>query len=68
QKTHPVPWTESYSIESGLGKLKVVNAEIETKSKKELHKLDVSGAICLNMDFPELFGQAAAADFVLSLA
>ncbi|CAG8450901.1 60_t:CDS:2 [Funneliformis mosseae] len=68
QKTHPVPWVESYSIESGPGKLKVVNAEIETKSKKELHKLDVSGAICLDMDFPELLGQAAAADFVLSPA
>ncbi|CAG8702341.1 14584_t:CDS:2, partial [Funneliformis caledonium] len=62
--TIPTGDNESYSIESGPGKLKVVNAEIETKSKKELHKLDVSGAICLDMDFPELLGQAAAADFV----
>ncbi|CAI2171483.1 5416_t:CDS:10 [Funneliformis geosporum] len=68
QKTHPVPWVESYSTESGPGKLKVIDAEIETKSKKELHEMKISGAICLDMDFPELLGQAAGANLVLSPA
>jgi len=65
QKTHPVPWVESYSTESGPGNIKKV--EIELK-KKEIHNLGLSGAICLDMDFPELLGQAAGVDLVLSPA
>ncbi|RIA96539.1 carbon-nitrogen hydrolase [Glomus cerebriforme] len=71
QKTHPVPLVESYSTVSGPGHLSLVNIQLPKKEKdqpKEYNNLNVSGAICLDMDFPELLGQAAGANLVLSPA
>jgi apolipoprotein N-acyltransferase len=68
QKTHPVPLVESYSIESGPGRLSSVNIELPREKNQTALNLSVSGAICLDMDFPELLGQAADVDLVLSPA
>ena len=70
QKTHPVPLVESYSIESGPGILFSSEIEVEKKEHKQKETLNmtVSGAICLDMDFPELLGQASSADLVLAPA
>jgi apolipoprotein N-acyltransferase len=70
EKTHPVPLVESYSTESGPGYLSLVNIELPKKEKGQAKglSLNVSGAICLDMDFPELLGQAAGANLVLSPA
>src|SRR5438046_2210830 len=38
------------------------------KRQKDVLNLNVSGAICLDFDFPELLGQAAGANLVLSPA
>ncbi|GES93274.1 carbon-nitrogen hydrolase [Rhizophagus clarus] len=70
EKTHPVPLVESYSIESGPGYLSTVKIESlkREKGQSEGLNLNVSGAICLDMDFPELLGQAASANLILSPA
>ncbi|CAB4401133.1 carbon-nitrogen hydrolase [Rhizophagus irregularis] len=70
EKTHPVPLVESYSTESGPGYLSTVKIELPKKERRqtEFLSLNVSGAICLDMDFPELLGQAAGANLILSPA
>nr|CAG8535112.1 7763_t:CDS:2 [Entrophospora candida] len=72
QKTHPVWLAESWSTEGGEGKLPIVNVEYEDKNKKHHRNyttdLRISGAICLDMDFPELLNQASSANLVLSPA
>ncbi|RHZ87718.1 hypothetical protein Glove_31g24 [Diversispora epigaea] len=68
QKTHPVPIAE-YSTESGPGgNLRVENIEIFNKISKDSISINVSGAICLDMDFPELLTTASEADIVLQPA
>ncbi|CAH1757537.1 14738_t:CDS:2 [Entrophospora sp. SA101] len=72
QKTHPVWLAESWSTEGGEGKLPIVDVEYEDKNKKHHRNyttdLRISGAICLDMDFPELLNQASSANLVLSPA
>lgn len=71
QKTHPVILAESYSIQPGDGILPLSNVDVPLRhhNKKELTiPLKMSGAICLDMDFPELLKQVSNADIVLSPA
>ncbi|CAG8461589.1 4311_t:CDS:2, partial [Diversispora eburnea] len=65
QKTHPVPIAE-YSTESGPGgNLPIKNIKLHYKSSKDTMSINVSGAICLDVDFPELLSTAADADILL---
>jgi len=72
KKTHPVWLAESWSTEGGEGKLPVVDVKYEDKNKRHHRNyttdLRISGAICLDMDFPELLNQASSANLVLSPA
>ncbi|CAG8549339.1 12486_t:CDS:1 [Acaulospora colombiana] len=65
QKTHPVPLAESRIVESGPGgQLPVANITLPKQNKIKV-SLDVSAAICLDMDFPELIATASAAALML---
>lgn len=69
QKVHPVPLVESYYIEGGQNDPPVKNITTpKTKRDHDTVSINVSGAICLDMDFPELLGKAAKAYLVLSPA
>ncbi|CAG8656674.1 578_t:CDS:1, partial [Racocetra fulgida] len=69
QKVHPVPLVESYYIEGGQNDPPIKNITFpKTKYDRDTTSMIVSGAICLDMDFPELLGKAAEAYLVLSPA
>ncbi|CAG8545338.1 9533_t:CDS:2 [Dentiscutata erythropus] len=69
QKVNPVPLVESYYIEGGQNDPPVENITTpKTKLDRDPVSIEVSGAICLDMDFPELLGKAAKAYLVLSPA
>ncbi|CAG8696773.1 731_t:CDS:2, partial [Gigaspora rosea] len=69
QKVNPVPLVESYYIEGGQNDPPVKNITTpKTKRDHDTVSINVSGAICLDMDFPELLGKAAKAYLVLSPA
>ncbi|KAG9303301.1 hypothetical protein G9A89_013627 [Geosiphon pyriformis] len=67
-KTHPVPIAEGYSTEAGPGELPLKEINVPTIIKKISVPLNVSAAICFDMDFPKLLQQAGEANLVLSPA
>ncbi|RUS19295.1 carbon-nitrogen hydrolase [Endogone sp. FLAS-F59071] len=69
EKTHPVPFAESFTVKAGPGLLPLepVSFPIPKKNRRQ-DPITVSAAICLDMDFPGLLSQASSAQLVLSPA
>ncbi|CAG8716570.1 1687_t:CDS:1, partial [Acaulospora morrowiae] len=69
QKTHPVPLAESRTVESGPGgQLPIANIVMPKQKNQTQLSLNVSAAICLDMDFPELITTASAVNLFLQPA
>ncbi|CAG8586648.1 5970_t:CDS:2, partial [Paraglomus brasilianum] len=66
-KTHPVPFAESHSVMAGPGILPLGELNI-TQGRSDVGSITVSGAICFDMDFPNLIWQASDAKLMLSPA
>ncbi|CAG8483740.1 5523_t:CDS:1 [Ambispora leptoticha] len=67
-KTYPVPIAEGYSTKSGPGILPLEEIDVREPKAHVPLLLNVSAAICFDMDFPSLLAQAANANLVLSPA
>ncbi|CAG8458451.1 6488_t:CDS:2 [Paraglomus occultum] len=67
-KSHPVPFAESHSVMAGPGILPLASINITHGHSNVIGNIKVSGAICFDMDFPNLIWQASDAKLMLSPA